>query len=302
MRAVSAGRTGQGGHRTADQHVPVRRQRSRRHRRLPPRGTRFRRPGDDQRSRRADLAPAAESVRAAGKRLPGCQSARFRPDAAQARLRRLCQTAKPTTRSVRACGSSPSATGVQATCSCWSCRPTTNSTTTSWRSGARSSRWPREANIVSTTACTGATTTPGCRNWRWLTARASVRGPKGSRRLVIDVAGGKLKQLREGADVRAQVVAAKGRVDNIVAQRQPRHGRVAHRVRAAPGRRTQHRTARLAARRCRPVVGNLVVSVDACDRYYDRADARCPHRRLVPAIAAARRHWTCRCSRCARAA
>ena len=69
-----------------------------------------------------------------------------------------------------------------------------------------------------------------CNDHTWLPQLAVVTstsigaGPKGSRRVVIDLAGGRLKALREDADVRAQVVAAKGQVDNIVAHANPGTG------------------------------------------------------------------------------
>jgi glucans biosynthesis protein len=66
-----------------------------------------------------------------------------------------------------------------------------------------------------------------CNDHTWLPQLAVVTrtgigaGPKGSRRVVIDVAGGRLAQLRDGAKVRADVTAAKGRVDNVVAHANP---------------------------------------------------------------------------------
>ncbi len=104
----------QAGHRAADQHVPVRRQRPHRLRRLPRRGARFERPADADRPGRADLA-AARPIRATCRSAPSRhRPARLRPDAARARASSTTRTWKRVTRSARRCGSSRSATGARA--------------------------------------------------------------------------------------------------------------------------------------------------------------------------------------------
>ncbi|MFC5594782.1 glucan biosynthesis protein G [Lysobacter niastensis] len=69
-----------------------------------------------------------------------------------------------------------------------------------------------------------------CNDHTWLPQLAAVArtrigaGPKGSRRVVIDVAGGRLAKVGDGKDVRADVSASKGQVANVVAHPNPEGG------------------------------------------------------------------------------
>ena len=86
------------------------------------------------------------------------ESERFRADPAVARIRWSTRIWRRTTKSARAPGSSLARHGVRAPSSYLRYRPRRRSTTTSWPTGSRRSRWRPEKLTHSTTGWPGQTT------------------------------------------------------------------------------------------------------------------------------------------------
>ena len=142
----------------------------------------------------------------------------------------IISTASSTT-GARACGSSrcrarTARAGARGRSSCAKSRPTTRSTTMSWRCGCRPTRSPRAPNSISTTACTGSRASPFQASSQSFGRPASggaasraCRARRGCSKFMVEFLGGPLSDLPYGVKPDLVVVGLARNVRPLSAHR-----------------------------------------------------------------------------------